>query len=67
MEKFLVINAGSSSLKFQVYDMPKQIVKMSGYFEKIGQNDSFYTLKFNEKKEKKIVFIPNHEEAVKIL
>ena len=32
----LSVNAGSSSLKFTVYDMPQEIVLASGVFEKIG-------------------------------
>ena len=40
--KVLCVNAGSSSLKFQLYDMPAEISIISGYVEKIGAADSFY-------------------------
>ena len=42
--KILVINAGSSSLKFSLYNMPETIEIVNGYIEKIGNQDSFYTL-----------------------
>lgn len=45
-EKYLIINAGSSSLKFSLYNMPETIEIVNGYIEKIGNADSFYTLKY---------------------
>ena len=48
--KILCVNAGSSSLKFQVYEMPSEEVLINGYIEKIGQEDSYYTIKIIEKK-----------------
>ena len=39
-EKFLIINAGSSSLKFSLYDMPETTEIVNGYIEKIGNLDS---------------------------
>ena len=42
--KILCVNAGSSSLKFQLYDMPAEISIIGGYVEKIGAPDSFYTI-----------------------
>ena len=62
--KFLIINAGSSSLKFSLYDMPEGKEIVNGYIEKIGNEDSFYTLKFNGKKEQNYRTILNHGEAV---
>ena len=52
--KILSVNCGSSSLKFQAYEMPEEKVLISGYFEKIGLDDSFYTIKFNGEKIKSI-------------
>lgn len=66
-EKYLVINAGSSSLKFSLYSMPNNIEVVNGYIEKIGKSDSFYTLKFNDKKIEKSVFVKNHTDAVKVM
>ena len=48
--KYLVVNAGSSSLKFSLYEMPSGKEIVNGYIEKIGQKDSFYTLKFDNQK-----------------
>lgn len=61
--KILSVNAGSSSLKFTAYEMPEEKVLMSGYIEKIGLEDSFYTLKLNGEKIKKDVLIKDHQEA----
>ena len=44
--KILSVNAGSSSLKFTLFEMPEGIELIGGYFEKIGLNDSFYSIKF---------------------
>ena len=65
--KIIAVNAGSSSLKFTLYDMPKEEVLISGVFEKIGLNDSFYTIKLNDEKIKKEKVVNNHEEAVNVL
>jgi len=65
--KILSVNAGSSSLKFQAYEMPEEKVLISGTFERIGIDSSFYTIKINGEKIKKEVSLPNHEEAVRIL
>lgn len=40
-EKYLTINAGSSSLKFSLYDMPETKEIVNGYIEKIGNDDSY--------------------------
>lgn len=63
----LSVNAGSSSLKFQAYDMPDETVLISGNFERIGMKESFYTIKLNGEKIKKEVELKNHEEALQIL
>ena len=65
--KILSVNAGSSSLKFQAYEMPEENVLVSGTFERIGINNSFYTIKINGEKIKKEVELKNHEDAVRIL
>ena len=51
--KILSVNAGSSSLKFQMYEMPEESVLISGVFERIGIGESFYTIKINGEKIKK--------------
>lgn len=63
----LSINAGSSSLKFTGFNMPSEKVLISGVFERIGIDGSFYTIKINGEKIKKEVPLKSHEDAVKIL
>ena len=53
--KILCVNAGSSSLKFQLVEMPEEKLLISGYFEKIGLKDSFWTTKVNGKKFKRLI------------
>lgn len=65
--KLLCVNAGSSSLKFQLYEMPDEISVISGYVEKIGAEDSFYTIKFDGQKTETKKSIKNHSEAVKVM
>lgn len=50
--KVLVVNAGSSSLKFKMYEMPEEKEIVSGTFERIGLDNSFYTIKLNGEKNK---------------
>lgn len=65
--KIISINAGSSSLKFTLFELPEKKTIASGTFEKIGLADSFYTIKFNGEKTKKEASVPNHSVAVKLL
>lgn len=66
-EKYLIINAGSSSLKFTLYEMPSAREIVNGYIQKIGEGDSFYELKYNNKKDIKEKDIKNHSEAVETM
>ncbi len=65
--KILSVNAGSSSLKFRLFEMPAEEVLISGVFERIGIGESFYTIKLNKDKIKKEAILNNHEDAFKIL
>ena len=65
--KILAVNAGSSSLKFQMYEMPEEKVLISGVFERIGIGNSFYTIKLNGEKIRKDVELANHSVAVGFL
>jgi len=67
MDKYLVINAGSSSLKFSLYEMPTEKLLINGYFEKIGFEDSFWTVKINGDKIRKEGYLVNHGDAVSIM
>ena len=66
-EKYLVVNAGSSSLKFQAYEMPEKKVLINGYIEKIGEEDCFWTIKINGEKIQKARPLKNHTEAAEVL
>lgn len=63
----LSVNAGSSSLKFTGFEMPSEDVLISGVFERIGIDNSFYTIKVKGEKIKKEVELPNHKVAFEIL
>ena len=63
----LSVNAGSSSLKFTGFEMPSEDILISGVFERIGIDNSFYTIKVNGEKIKKEVELPNHKVAFEIL
>ena len=65
--KILCVNAGSSSLKFQLFEMPEEKCLISGYIEKIGLEDCFWNTKVNGEKIKGEKFLKNHTEAVEVL
>ena len=65
--KILCVNAGSSSLKFQLVEMPEEKVLISGYIEKIGLKDCFWNIKLNGEKIKKEKYLKNHVEATEVL
>ena len=67
MTKTIAINAGSSSLKWQLYQMPEETVLAKGLIERIGLKDSISTVKFDDRSEKQILDIDDHTQAVKIL
>lgn len=65
--KILVVNCGSSSLKYQLIDMENESVLAKGNFERIGEQEAFLTHKVAG--EKYVIKNPvmNHEEALKII
>jgi len=65
--KILCVNAGSSSLKFQLVEMPEEKELINGYIEKIGLEDCFWTIKLNGQKIEKSRFLKDHTEAVQVL
>lgn len=67
MAKIIAINAGSSSLKFQLFEMPSEKVITKGLVERIGLKDSIFTITVNGEKIQEILDIPDHEVAVKML
>ncbi len=67
MSKIMAINAGSSSLKFQLFDMPSENVITKGLVERIGMKDSMFTISVQDDKITETLNIPNHEVAVELL
>ncbi|PLR83725.1 acetate kinase [Bacillus canaveralius] len=67
MSKVIAINAGSSSLKFQLFEMPGEEVITKGLIERIGLNDALFNITVNGEKIQEVTDIPNHEVAVKLL
>ena len=65
--KIMSINAGSSSLKFSLFNMNDESVITSGVFERIGMDGSCYTIKYNGEKISEEVVLENHTDAVKTL
>ena len=62
--KILVLNCGSSSLKYQLINMEDETVMANGYFERIGHYDSFVTHKVNGEKYRYDVIARDHGEAI---
>lgn len=67
MSKVISVNSGSSSLKFQLFDMPSETVLTSGQAERIGQDMGVFTIKVDGDKKVKDLPIPDHKTAVKLL
>ena len=67
MAKIMAVNAGSSSIKFQLLEMPEEKVITSGVMERIGLAEGIFTLKLNGKKEETHPVLPTHKEGVELL
>jgi len=65
--KIISINAGSSSLKFSLFNMEDESVIASGLFERIGIEGSGYTIKYNGEKVEQEVEMVSHADAVRLL
>lgn len=63
----LAINAGSSSLKFQLIRMPEETLVTKGLIERIGIKDSIFTIEVNGEKIKDVKDIKDYEEAINIM
>lgn len=63
----LVVNCGSSSLKYQLINMDNEEVMAKGLVEKIGLPDSQLTHKWNGQKKESKQSIPDHQVAVKLV
>lgn len=67
MNLILAVNAGSSSLKFKLINMPEEVTLAEGNIERIGHDDAIVNFKTPNEKVKKIIPVKNHEEAVELL
>ena len=67
LDKILAINAGSSSLKFQLFAMPGESVITRGLIERIGKQDAIFTIEVAGQKVTKILPVATHQEAVEQL
>ncbi|MDX1807869.1 MAG: acetate kinase [Paenisporosarcina sp.] len=67
MVNILAVNAGSSSLKFQLLQMPEEHVVAKGIIERIGLKEPVFSMKTNGKKVEFVEKITNHSEAVQLL
>ena len=65
--KVLVLNSGSSSLKFQLFLMPKETVVCSGSIERIGFDDAKFIFKHHNEVIEKVENIPNHKKALELV
>lgn len=67
MSKIIAVNAGSSSLKFQLFEMPQEKVLTSGIAERIGLEMGIFTIKVDGQKFTKDLPIKDHATAVQLL
>ncbi|MFZ4450664.1 acetate kinase [Salibacterium aidingense] len=67
MAKIMAVNAGSSSLKFQLLQMPEEKLIAKGQVERIGLDRPDITIESGEEKREEQLSIPDHEQAVKKL
>ncbi len=65
--KILVLNSGSSSIKFQLFEMDENRSLASGLIEQIGENDSYAKIEFEGKKIEKIEPIKDHNSGLKLM
>lgn len=65
--KILTINAGSSSMKFSVIELPEEKELISGYFQRIGLDNSFYDVKINGTKLHRDIELNDHLVALEAI
>jgi propionate kinase len=63
-QNIMAINAGSSSLKFQLFAMPEELVITKGLIERIGKTDAIVSIEFGQQKLKQTLPVLNHQQAV---
>ncbi|MBR0385037.1 MAG: acetate kinase, partial [Erysipelotrichaceae bacterium] len=67
MSKVMAVNAGSSSLKFKLFQMPEEKVLTDGVVERIGMEDAIFTIRVNGEKKSHVEPIKDHQQAVNML
>ncbi|BAQ11753.1 acetate kinase [Bacillus sp. OxB-1] len=67
MRSILAVNAGSSSLKFQLLQMPEEKVVAIGRVERIGLHDGIFQMESDKGEVERILDIPDHQKAVSLL
>ncbi len=67
MAKCMAVNAGSSTLKYKLYEMPEERVICSGIVDRIGHEDAIFRLKFNGETKEKTLPVQDHGKAVALL
>lgn len=65
--KIMAVNAGSSSIKFQLLEMPSEVVIASGVMERIGLPEGIFTIKYDGKKEETHPVLKDHAVGVELL
>ncbi len=64
--KILVLNAGSSSVKFKLFDMPAETVLASGSIERIGETRSRAHIVFGDSEIARSEPVSDHETALRL-
>lgn len=67
MYKVMAVNAGSSTLKYKLYEMPEEKVICSGVAERIGHEDGIFLIKYGDKKIQEVLPILDHTRAVELV
>ena len=67
MYKVMAVNAGSSSLKYKLFEMPEEKVLCSGLADRIGHDDAIFRIKYGDKKVEQILPLHDHAEGVKLI
>ncbi|MCU0105173.1 acetate kinase [Acholeplasma vituli] len=65
--KIMAVNAGSSSIKFQLLDMPAETQITSGIVERIGSEEALFTIKYNGEKFVETLPIKDHAVGVQLI
>ena len=65
--KILVINSGSSSIKFKLYDMQNESVMCKGLIEQIGSDNSFAKISTAHSCKEKSGAIANHARGIEVM